>query len=170
MQSCTLVFSKIIVFIKWCLITFKTFYRGPDKSTYTFSVTFCFLLFAKLQWLEPAGGKRKSADIKQKAYMLIYPDPFYSLQFLPSKLGTTTFSMMAFIAAISILLRWVFCFLLLHWVSRFLLVLLLVISCARQLIGSIVSKIWQHSLASCCDHLLDERFRFVQSYKTFFSL
>jgi hypothetical protein len=34
-----------------------------------------FLLPARLQWLEPAGGKQKSADIEQKTYTFIYPDP-----------------------------------------------------------------------------------------------
>ncbi len=44
---------------------------------YTFSVMFRFLLLARLQWLEPAGRKRKSADIGQKTFMLIYPDPMF---------------------------------------------------------------------------------------------
>jgi hypothetical protein len=34
-----------------------------------------FLLPARLQWLEPAGGKQKSADIEQKTYTFIYSDP-----------------------------------------------------------------------------------------------
>ncbi len=49
---------------------------GPSKSEYTFSVTFCFPLPARLQWLEPAGRKQKSADVERKMYTLIYPDPF----------------------------------------------------------------------------------------------
>jgi hypothetical protein len=47
-------------------------------------VTFHFLLPARLQWLEPAGGKRKSADIERKMYTLIYPDPsFYQYENRP---------------------------------------------------------------------------------------
>ncbi len=37
------------------------------------TVMFCFLLPARLQWLEPAGGKQ-STDVEQKTYALIYPD------------------------------------------------------------------------------------------------
>ena len=48
---------------------------GPGKSTFTFSVTFRFPLPARLQWLEPAGGKWKSANVEWKTYTLIYPDP-----------------------------------------------------------------------------------------------
>jgi hypothetical protein len=40
-----------------------------------FSLTFRFPLPARLQWLEPAGRKRKSADFERKMYTLIYPDP-----------------------------------------------------------------------------------------------
>ncbi len=48
---------------------------GPGKSTYTVPVMFRFLLPARLQWLEPAGIKRKSADVERKTYTLIDPDP-----------------------------------------------------------------------------------------------
>jgi hypothetical protein len=48
---------------------------GLGKSTYKVPVTFRFPLPARLQWLEPAGGKWKSADVERKTYMLIYPDP-----------------------------------------------------------------------------------------------
>jgi hypothetical protein len=34
-----------------------------------------FLLLARLQWVEPAGGEQKSADIEQKMVTLIYPYP-----------------------------------------------------------------------------------------------
>ncbi len=52
-------------------------YMGPGKSMYMVALMFRFPLPARLQWLEPAGRKRKSADIEQKMYTLIYPDPDY---------------------------------------------------------------------------------------------
>jgi hypothetical protein len=57
------------------ILKYIKLHLGQGKSTYMFSVMFCFLLPARLQWLEPAGRKRKSADIDRKKYMLIYPDP-----------------------------------------------------------------------------------------------
>jgi hypothetical protein len=43
-------------------------------------VMFCFPLPARLQWLEPAGRKQKSADVEQKTYTLIYPDPLFYIE------------------------------------------------------------------------------------------
>ncbi len=63
--------------------------RGPGKSTYMFSVTFRFPLstlmlhFAQSQQAG-SGRKRKSADVEQKTYMLIYPDLVKSHFFLSS--------------------------------------------------------------------------------------
>jgi hypothetical protein len=34
-----------------------------------------FLLPVRLQWVEPAGGELKSADVEQKTVTLIYPYP-----------------------------------------------------------------------------------------------
>ncbi len=50
-----------------------------------------FPLPARLQWLEPASGKRKSADVERKTYTLIYPDPsFSSLRKGATTMNTTT--------------------------------------------------------------------------------
>ena len=44
--------------------------QGPGKSTYTFSVTFCFPRRASRR-----GGEQKAEDVWRKTYTLIYPDP-----------------------------------------------------------------------------------------------
>jgi hypothetical protein len=63
-------------------IEWNAIFWGLGKSTYTFSVTFRFLLSAPnyMFRVEPAGGGRgeqKAEDIWQKTYMLIYPDTIF---------------------------------------------------------------------------------------------
>jgi hypothetical protein len=60
-------------------VIYEFLFWGPGKSTYTFS-TERLLLSAPCQasvgratWR--GSGKQKSADVRQKTYTLIYPDP-----------------------------------------------------------------------------------------------